>query len=841
MKSYKNLSTTFLNPNRNSEKNDEFKKAKSSNSSTLSLHIEAYENSIEATNNSDAVERVNLKAKDKGLGLVKRKFINGSTSNTQNPFEFPRQQDDQVSHPELMQFAASQQLLNPNQMEVSEWKAKVPKYPHNIYNCNGLNDIWRYFYSCCTLEFVKNSFKESLRNVRILFESLENSTPTQNSLVLNKHPKSIAAASERFIIEQKQIVAKAKNNKKKVPALTMFNPNIINNLVLLYDIKFMEAVEDLMRMRGLHAVLGGVYLTAAFQNTKTSVEEIVKAKIVQERENIQFECGEFGVEYLEHYLHWTKGKRHHYQSQSHANSYAEALLSIAGKIEVNTAKIEVNTAKTENHISKLLNIPRFKPGQRMPHNGHDEPKTSEGYDAPTAKQKNWYICESGKNYGPFESVQMGSWYTSNFFNTHLKFSNDLDNPFSTLAELIHKNGIEAPFIFQKAQPRAIMSQAENAAMENGVVKTYSSLLQAPAATVAQAPWTAPHVLQSKRSILEIQLEEEKGRKEQDEIQRKQNTTKPSSPWSGTKITSTFVSKSTVGGSNDSNQSPANPRAATSTPVINNSAWPAMPAPATPPPKKETPKQQPKQNAQKEQSDPNEFQKWAIKAIKDLNISVGTTVDAEMFTGFVESVIDPLDIKEYFVSYFGESDTVKEFVKCFLENRIASNPRKKLITDDLSSNYASSPIVVAKKTSSAFKAHEAYEKEQPRQRNASTKIRFIYAPHRKEAREINRILYSPSSSVVTHKGILAKEKCSYKDILDALSSMNIRREAKHYDVFLAFATSHLFCDYVIEFLITGLIDLSYYLTIATEDDDLEMLQQFADMILKQLLNNKIINK
>lgn len=97
--------------------------------------------------------------------------------------------------------------------------------------------------------------------------------------------------------------------------------------------------------------------------------------------------------------------------------------------------------------------------------------------------------------------------------------------------------------------------------------------------------------------------------------------------------------------NDSNRSPVNTRAAA--PTISNSAWPAMPTPATPPPKKETPKQQPKQNAQKKQSDPkkenNEFQKWAIKAIKDLNKSVDATVDPEMFFGFIESVIDPVDV------------------------------------------------------------------------------------------------------------------------------------------------------------------------------------------------------
>lgn len=77
----------------------------------------------------------------------------------------------------------------------------------------------------------------------------------------------------------------------------------------------------------------------------------------------------------------------------------------------------------------------------------------------------------------------------------------------------------------------------------------------------------------------------------------------------------------------------------------------MPAPSTPPQKKEVPKQQQQQQQaqKKQQADTikkniNEFQKWAIKAIKDLNKSVGASVDPEMFFGFIESVIDPVDVR-----------------------------------------------------------------------------------------------------------------------------------------------------------------------------------------------------
>uniref|UniRef100_A0AC34GW31 NTF2 domain-containing protein n=1 Tax=Panagrolaimus sp. ES5 TaxID=591445 RepID=A0AC34GW31_9BILA len=117
----------------------ESKKAKNSvNNSTLSLHIEAYENSTEASNDTlSEVEKEMVQQKGETLGLAKKwgisnHFGDDLTSIIQvNPFEFPRQQDDQASRPELMQFTASQCLLNPNQMDENNQVKPSPVEPND--------------------------------------------------------------------------------------------------------------------------------------------------------------------------------------------------------------------------------------------------------------------------------------------------------------------------------------------------------------------------------------------------------------------------------------------------------------------------------------------------------------------------------------------------------------------------------------------------------------------------------------------------------------------------------------------------------------------------------------
>uniref|UniRef100_A0AC35FHF7 Uncharacterized protein n=1 Tax=Panagrolaimus sp. PS1159 TaxID=55785 RepID=A0AC35FHF7_9BILA len=84
------------------------------NKSTLSLHIEAYENSIE-TVASDLFGNENIVGlKKEKLGSIKKQCFTGSLK-SRNPFEFPRQQnEDQKNKSEILQFKASQQLIGSN-------------------------------------------------------------------------------------------------------------------------------------------------------------------------------------------------------------------------------------------------------------------------------------------------------------------------------------------------------------------------------------------------------------------------------------------------------------------------------------------------------------------------------------------------------------------------------------------------------------------------------------------------------------------------------------------------------------------------------------------------------
>uniref|UniRef100_A0AC34FNZ4 Uncharacterized protein n=1 Tax=Panagrolaimus sp. ES5 TaxID=591445 RepID=A0AC34FNZ4_9BILA len=93
----------------------EFKKSKDSNakSGSLSLHISDYENSIEA--DSDGSEKEAVKNQSDFPILMKKWNVATRNNVNQNPFEFPRQQqEDEQQRPSVMEFRGSQTLYNPN-------------------------------------------------------------------------------------------------------------------------------------------------------------------------------------------------------------------------------------------------------------------------------------------------------------------------------------------------------------------------------------------------------------------------------------------------------------------------------------------------------------------------------------------------------------------------------------------------------------------------------------------------------------------------------------------------------------------------------------------------------
>uniref|UniRef100_A0AC35FAU2 Uncharacterized protein n=1 Tax=Panagrolaimus sp. PS1159 TaxID=55785 RepID=A0AC35FAU2_9BILA len=114
-KATKNLSSTFgYIDGFKKESGGKISCSSSTSNSTLSLHIESYENST-VSGLFDETKK-SLKQNDLIRGNAKQLFTDFE-SVIQNPFEFPRQQKNvEAKTSEVAQYTASQRLLNPNQV-----------------------------------------------------------------------------------------------------------------------------------------------------------------------------------------------------------------------------------------------------------------------------------------------------------------------------------------------------------------------------------------------------------------------------------------------------------------------------------------------------------------------------------------------------------------------------------------------------------------------------------------------------------------------------------------------------------------------------------------------------
>uniref|UniRef100_A0AC35G2K5 DUF4781 domain-containing protein n=1 Tax=Panagrolaimus sp. PS1159 TaxID=55785 RepID=A0AC35G2K5_9BILA len=102
---------------------------KENTSDTFLLHIAPFENSVEIPLYSfNGKINEDLKKSDDSIKKCEKQIFTAvSTFVIQNPFDFPRQENDNVSAPEVSQFRASQQLLNPNETSDNDnnWKEKA--------------------------------------------------------------------------------------------------------------------------------------------------------------------------------------------------------------------------------------------------------------------------------------------------------------------------------------------------------------------------------------------------------------------------------------------------------------------------------------------------------------------------------------------------------------------------------------------------------------------------------------------------------------------------------------------------------------------------------------------
>uniref|UniRef100_A0AC34FRL6 Uncharacterized protein n=1 Tax=Panagrolaimus sp. ES5 TaxID=591445 RepID=A0AC34FRL6_9BILA len=273
-------------------KDDEFKNSKSANNSTLSLHIAAYETAL--SSNSNDSEKEVLQKKEETLGLMKKwrtSDILIDRSFAQNPFEFHRQQENRYTSGEVMQFAASQRLLNPNQMD--SWT------PNKNFNPAQ---------SRYELEILSGTkpVSKPLKMLKSGKESKEQNQPTSIS-----HP--------RFVEEDDMVVTKPPEKRKFIPPIQIFKPFVFEQLIEHYDISFKESIKMMEETYGLHS--------------------IHEANL---SDPISIQAGPHGIQYLTEYLAWKKPRPNIDSQNTHVFEEILAVNKIIASSNVQMA-VQVNS------------------------------------------------------------------------------------------------------------------------------------------------------------------------------------------------------------------------------------------------------------------------------------------------------------------------------------------------------------------------------------------------------------------------------------------------------------------------------------------------------------------
>uniref|UniRef100_A0A914PD54 Uncharacterized protein n=1 Tax=Panagrolaimus davidi TaxID=227884 RepID=A0A914PD54_9BILA len=225
-KERKKLSLSFDKPsewlelsNNAEEKPDKrWKKTETTNKSTLSLHIAAYERSIEVSASDPFGGKNKKDLKNYISGSIRTekhlsKFI------TQNPFEFPRQQSNGIFEPELTRFRRSQDYQSTpeessNGLEVSELLI--------------LQLVFTLLFSICAL--ASSSFiiyRIFMRERQLLDETEKRAFELYDAIFQSFIPRTIADKLSNSIYKT-EVDAHAMNDKPIPVSTKQVNPSQIN-------------------------------------------------------------------------------------------------------------------------------------------------------------------------------------------------------------------------------------------------------------------------------------------------------------------------------------------------------------------------------------------------------------------------------------------------------------------------------------------------------------------------------------------------------------------------------------------------------------------------------------